>query len=140
MRRRLVIAIAFAIGLGFGCETGSPVAFVLPSLDGTWIVQLLDVPGTLRVVVEGGRITQYDQGDGTFQPIEETPSFTQSGGTIRFTLQATQAFVGFNNGEPTEFIVSGDGDVQADGSVDLTITFTAVDGSGEGASTAIMSR
>ncbi|MCB9853995.1 MAG: hypothetical protein H6819_12915 [Phycisphaerales bacterium] len=140
MRRRLAFAIAFALAAGFGCDTGSPIAFVLPSLDGTWNIQLLDVPGTLRVVVEGGRITQYDQGGGTFQPIEEMPAFTQIGGTIMFTMQATQAFVGFNNGEPTEFIVAGSGEVQSDGSVDLTITFTAADGSGEGSSKAIMSR
>lgn len=123
-----------------GCETGSPVAFVLPSLDGTWNIQLKDVPGTLRIVVEASRITEYDQGDGEFQPIEESPPFVQNAGRLSFTFQATQAFVGFNNDEPAEFLIEGEGRIRENGSVDITITFTAVDGGEQGATTAVMSR
>ncbi|MCA9255307.1 MAG: hypothetical protein KDA33_06700 [Phycisphaerales bacterium] len=126
--------------MSIGCETGSPIAYVLPSLDGTWNITLLDVTGTLRIVVDGGLITRYDQGDGTLQPIEETPAFTQTGGRISFTFQATQAFVGYNNGEPTEFIISGVGNIGEDGSVALTLTFTSLDGAAEGMSGARMVR
>ena len=138
MPRRLILAIILL--LGFGCDAAPPIAFVLPSLDGTWNIQLQDVPGTLRIVVVGGRIVEYDQGAGSFQPIEEMPTFTQNGGRIRFSMQATQAFVGFNNDEPAEFIIDGEGFVLENGAVDLTITFTAVDGGEQGASTAVMSR
>lgn len=138
MPRRLITVI-FGLLL-IGCDATPPIAFVLPSLDGTWTIQLRDVPGTLRIVVEGSRIVQYDQGSGSFQPIEESPPFTQTGGMITFSMQATQAFVGFNNDEPAEFIIEGEGTVMQDGSVDLTITFTAVDGGAQGASTAFMSR
>lgn len=138
MRIRILITISFFLGLG--CNAGLPIAYMLPSLDGTWNVRLQDVPGTLRIVVEGGRVTQYDQGGGELQPIEEMPLFTQEGGTIRFSFQATQAFVGYNNGEPADFIVAGEGTVREDGSVELTISFTSIDGEAEGASSAVMSR
>lgn len=123
-----------------GCDAASPIAYVLPSVDGTWTVQLQDVPGTLQIVVENGVITQYDQGGGELQPIEEMPPFTQDNGKVSFSFQATQAFTNINNGEPAEFIVEGEGDIQADGTVDATITFTSLDGLNEGGSTAVMSR
>jgi hypothetical protein len=127
--------------LAVACDAIAPIGFVLPSLDGTWTISLEDVPGTLRIVVEQGRIVQYDQGAGEFQAIEEAPPMNQlTEGQITFAFQATQAFVGFNNGNPTEFIVTSDGTVQADGSVDLFITFNPVGGGAEGNSNATMRR
>ena len=56
--------LSLGLLLAVACDAAAPIGFVLPSLDGTWIVTLEDVPGTLRIVVEQGRIVQYDQGAG----------------------------------------------------------------------------
>lgn len=137
---RSLKSLTFGLLLAVACDAAAPIGFVLPSLDGTWTITLEDVPGTLRIVVDQGRVVQYDQGAGEFQDIEEAPPMMQSDGNLTFSFQATQAFVGFNNGDPAEFIVTGEGTVLEDGSVDLFITFSAVDGGAEGNSNATMRR
>jgi len=113
--------------------------FDLPTVDGRWRIDLDNVDADLQLVIVNGEITEYDQGDGTFQDIEETPAVTQSNGILRFSMQATQAFMGFNNNEPAEFNVVGEGVILENGTVEIELTFTSIDTGDEGIFEGVMS-
>jgi len=135
----LILGCCVFVATGGMCDMMPPAMFDLPTVDGRWRIDLTNVDGTLQLVIENGEITEYDQGDGTFQDIEETPAVTQSNGILRFAMQATQAFAGFNNNEPAEFNVVGEGVIQQDGTVEIELTFTSIDLGDEGMFEGVMS-
>lgn len=124
--------------MGAQCDAMPAGMFDLPGLNGTWEIDLTNVNGTLQVIIENNQVVRYDQGDGTLQDIEETPLVTQVDGELRFAFRATQAFVGFNNGQPTEFIVDCKGVILENGTVDLAMMFTAIDTGDDGVLEGIM--
>ena len=123
-----------------GCTAPLVEAFVLPTLDGDWRIFLEGSDGSIAILVENGLIIRYDQGTGEFETIQEPGTISQTAGVVSFSLKAFQTFIDFNNGQPAEFIISGEGPVQADGTVQIFLSFSMVDGDAEGGLNAVMRR
>ncbi|MCG8409601.1 MAG: hypothetical protein MI923_30715 [Phycisphaerales bacterium] len=120
-----------------GCNN---LGFVLPTLDGIWDIPLDENGNGIAILVENGVITQYDQGTGEFDELQSQGSISQSGGIVSFRVQALQTFVDLNDSRPAEFVVTGEGPVQEDGSIRIFLRFSMVDGDAEGGLDAIMRR
>jgi|GEM_PF-2044464 len=135
----LFLGCCVFVATGGMCDMMPTAMFDLPTVDGRWRIDLDNVDADLQLVIVNGEITEYDQGDGTFQDIEETPAVTQSNGILRFSMQATQAFMGFNNNEPAEFNVVGEGVILENGTVEIELTFTSIDTGDEGIFEGVMS-
>jgi len=134
----LFLGCCVFVATGGMCDMMPTAMFDLPTVNGRWRIDLTNVDGRLHLVIENREILEYDQGNGIFQDIEETPAVTQSNGIMRFTMQATQAFAGFNNEEPTEFNIVGEGVIQEDGTVEIELTFTAIESGDEGVLEGVM--
>ena len=89
---------------------------------------------------KNGVITRYDQGTGELAELQSTGSISQDEGVVSFRLQALQTFIDLNDSRPAEFIITGEGPVQEDGTILIFLRFSMVDGNAEGGLNAVMRR